>query len=84
MKYWTVRDAKARLSELLKRCSTEGPQLITKRGVEVAVLVSADQWRLQQENRPTLKQLLLCDWARAETRNPARRQARKRKPQTLR
>ena len=36
-KTWQVQDAKARFSELLETSLTEGPQIVTKRGVEAAV-----------------------------------------------
>jgi len=43
-KVWPVQDAKARFSEML-RASEEGPQHITHRGEEKAVLVSAEEYR---------------------------------------
>ena len=59
-KTWQVQDAKARFSELLEASLAEGPQIVTKRGVDAAVLVSIDQWRrLEQMARPNLKELLL-------------------------
>jgi antitoxin Phd len=65
MKSWPVQDAKARFSELLNACEREGPQVVTKRGAEAAVLVPIDQWRrLAAAARPTLKDLLLSDEAR--------------------
>jgi prevent-host-death family protein len=71
MQAWPVQDAKARFSEFLERCLSEGPQLVTKRGTEAAVLVPVDEWRrLQAAARPSLKQLLLTDDARGEV--PAR------------
>ena len=39
MNTWPVQDAKARFSELLTACLTDGPQMVTKRGTEAAVLV---------------------------------------------
>ena len=36
---WQVQDVKARFSELLKTTLAEGPQIVTKRGEEAAVLV---------------------------------------------
>jgi antitoxin Phd len=45
MNTWSVQDAKARFSEFLEKCLTEGPQMVTKRGAEAAVLVPADEWR---------------------------------------
>lgn len=57
---WPVQDAKARFSELLEASITKGPQIVTRRGVEMAVLVPVDQWRrLEETARPTLKELLL-------------------------
>jgi prevent-host-death family protein len=44
-----------------------GPQIITKRGVETAVLMPIAQWRqLQQASRPSLKELLLAPGPRFE------------------
>ena len=85
MQIWAVQDAKARFSEFLETCLAEGPQMVTKRGAEAAVLVPADEWhRLQASARPSLKELLLASQARAEIRVPSRGQARRRKPQPLR
>jgi antitoxin Phd len=42
---WQVYDAKARFSEFLDATLKEGPQIITKRGVEAAVLVSIEEWK---------------------------------------
>jgi antitoxin Phd len=65
MKGWPAKNAKARFSELLVACEREGPQLVTKRGVETAVLVPFEEWRrLSAHTRPTLKDLLLSDEAR--------------------
>ena len=53
-----MQDAKARFSELLEASITKGPQIVTRRGVEMAVLVPVDQWRrLEETTRPTLKEL---------------------------
>lgn len=42
---WSVAGAKAKWSELLDRATREGPQAITRRGREIAVVVSAEEWR---------------------------------------
>jgi antitoxin Phd len=79
MKTWPVQDAKARFSELLEACLKEGPQLITRRGVDAAVLVPAEQWqRLAHSAKPTLKDLLLTDAARATLDIPPRGRRRRR------
>ena len=79
MRTWSVQDAKARFSELLEASLKEGPQLVTKRGVEAAVLVPAAEWRrLSNAARPTLKELLLADAPRAEFAVPPRGRQRRR------
>jgi antitoxin Phd len=79
MKTWSVQDAKARFSEFLDACLAEGPQMVTRRGVEAAVLVPASEWkRLQSAARPSLKELLLSDSARTEFLVPPRGSARRR------
>jgi len=60
MTTWQVQHAKARFSELLDAALKQGPQLVTRRGVEAAVLVPIEEWRrLQRSARPSLKALLL-------------------------
>jgi len=83
MSQWQVQDAKARFSELLETCLEHGPQVVTKRGVETAVLVPIDQWRRMQAGRPTLKQLLLAPEPRFELPIPPRGQLRRRPPAEL-
>ncbi len=78
-KTWQVQDAKARFSELLEASLTEGPQIVTKRGVEAAVLVPIGQWRrLQEMTKPNLKDLLLSPEARTESLTPPRRRPKHR------
>ena len=81
---WPVQDAKARFSEFLEACIAEGPQIVTKRGVEAAVLVRVDEWhRLQTAARPSLKQLLLADEPRFAPLAKLRGQARRRRIEPL-
>ena len=56
---WQVQDAKARFSELLDASLTEGPQIITRRGAEIAAVVPIEQWRRLESAAPSLKDLLL-------------------------
>lgn len=84
MKAWPVQDAKARFSEMLDACAAEGPQLVTKRGAEAAVLVDVDEWRrIEAQARPTLKELLLADEPRFDIPIPPRGRARRRRPPTF-
>ena len=79
MHAWPVQDAKARFSEFLDACLSEGPQMVTRRGAEAAVLVPVQEWRrLQAAARPSLKALLLSDQARVEEIVPPRGHARRR------
>ena len=81
MHIWPVQDAKARFSELLDACVKEGPQLVTKRGVETAVLVPIKEWnRMSQSARPSLKALLLSEGARFSIDLPERGKAKRRTP----
>lgn len=80
MHTWPVQDAKARFSEFLDACLSDGPQMVTKRGAEAAVLVTVQEWRrLQSAARPSLKQLLLASEARVDLLVPPRGQARRRR-----
>ncbi len=81
---WQVQEAKARFSEMLETTITDGPQIVTKRGVEAAVMVPIDQWRkLEQSSRPTLKDLLLAPEARTDSLVPPRRNYTRRDPPTF-
>jgi prevent-host-death family protein len=78
---WPVQDAKARFSEFLERCLEQGPQLVTRRGVQAAVLVRIDEWRrLQAAAQMDLKGILLAEEPRVEFRLPERSARRRRKP----
>ena len=78
---WQVQDAKARFSELLETALKKGPQIVTRRGTEAAVLVPIEEWRrLQQSSRPGLKALLLGPGPRFENLIPERRAVRRRAP----
>lgn len=72
-KTWQVQEAKARFSELLDTSLAEGPQIVTRRGIEAAVLVPIEQWRqLERMQRPNLKELLLAADARTDALTPPR------------
>ncbi len=78
-KSWPVQDAKARFSEFLDACLSDGPQVVTRRGVRAAVLVPVKQWEeLRDAARPSLKELLLRDKPRVEAWIPKRGRARRR------
>ena len=72
-KTWQVQEAKARFSAFLEASATEGPQIVTRRGVEAAVLLPIEQWRrLRTVAQPDLKALLLAPEARTDMLAPPR------------
>jgi prevent-host-death family protein len=78
---WQVQDAKARFSEFLDTTLKKGPQVVTRRGIETAVLVPIEEWkRLQATARPGLKALLLGPGPRFENLIPPRGKLRHRPP----
>jgi antitoxin Phd len=84
MRAWPVQDAKARFSEMLEACLREGPQVVTRRGAEAAILVPVEDWRrLSHAARPTLKALLLADDARTDLDIPPRGGRRRRMPRDI-
>ena len=44
MTRWQLQDAKNRLSEVVRKASQEGPQVITVRGEDAVVVVAADEY----------------------------------------
>lgn len=78
---WQLQDAKARFSELVDATIENGPQIVTRRGIETVVLVPVEEWRrLQKSARPSLKELLLGPGPRFENLVPQRRTFRRRPP----
>lgn len=53
---WPLGEAKARLSELIDKVEREGPQVISRRGREVAVVVPVEEWRRKSARAGSLAQ----------------------------
>lgn len=84
MAKWQLQEAKARFSEFLNAALKKGPQVVTRRGLDAAVLVPIDDWnRLQKAAKPGLKELLLHPDARVDDLVPQRRPWRRRAPTDL-
>lgn len=78
---WQLQEAKARFSELLDKAESEGPQIVTRRGKEAAVVVSVETWRdMEKRAKPafSIKDWLLSDEARTDNLVPPRRTHRRR------
>jgi len=50
---WSLQDAKARFSELVRLAETKGPQRITRHGEEVVVIVRASEYEAAKK-KPSL------------------------------
>jgi prevent-host-death family protein len=46
---WSLADAKAKLSEVVERAKTQGPQRLTKNGKDAAVVLSAEDYQRLSE-----------------------------------
>ncbi len=62
---WSLQDAKARLSEVIRLAQTEGPQTVTVHG-EPAVTIS----KVANEDNPKLSGLTGADFLRAMQAGP--------------
>lgn len=57
---WQIQEAKQKLSELVDCAIQTGPQTITRRGTEVAVLLSVEEYRRLTDCKPSLAEYLLA------------------------
>jgi len=81
MTKWQLQDAKAKFSKVVDDAVAKGPQIVTKRGVDTAVVVSMADWRESQRTPTrTWKEVLLGDGPRFEIPIPKRGQGKWRKP----
>jgi len=55
---WQIQEAKAKFSELVQKAIDEGPQTVTRRGKDIVVVLSAEQFELMKERQIDLKDLL--------------------------
>jgi prevent-host-death family protein len=51
---WTVAEAKAKLSEVMERAKSDGPQTITRNGRRAVVVVAADEWERKTKRKGNL------------------------------
>lgn len=56
---WQLQTAKQKFSELVERALAEGPQVVTRRGREVVVVVAIDEYRRLRGKKRDFKQFLL-------------------------
>lgn len=54
MDSWTVAAAKAKLSEVIDRALSDGPQSITRNGRKAVVVVSSEEWERKTQRTGNL------------------------------
>ncbi len=66
MQTWQLQDAKAKLSEVVKRARTDGPQEITVRGEPAVVVLTRAKYERLVKPQPSLVELIrsspLAEW----------------------
>lgn len=58
-KKWALQDAKAQFSEVVRRATTQGPQIVTYRGIDKAVVISVEEYRKLKPEKPSFIDVLL-------------------------
>ena len=55
---WQLQEAKSKLSELVNKALREGPQIITRHGDEVAVIISYEDYNRLRKRKTSLVEFL--------------------------
>lgn len=50
-KPWQLQVAKSKFSELVNQARTDGPQIVTRRGEAVVVVIAVEEWRRLRPTR---------------------------------
>jgi prevent-host-death family protein len=56
--HWQLQEAKQRFSEIVRQAHDDGPQVVTRHGEEVAVVVSIEEYRRLTGSKPDFKDFL--------------------------
>jgi len=56
---WQLQEAKQKFSALVRKALEGGPQVVTRHGQEVVVVVAAEEFRRLTGKKPDLKEVLL-------------------------
>lgn len=66
LSHWKLEDAKARLSEVVRLAGTAGPQVVTIRGREAAVILAPEDYQrllpTGKDHQPLIAFLQSLDW----------------------
>ena len=55
---WSLAEAKAKLSEVVEKARTQGPQHLTRNGKDAVVVVSAVEWERRSHTPRTMYEFL--------------------------
>lgn len=58
MKVWQLQEAKSKFSQLVEEAMTNGPQVVTKHGIESVVVVSKEEYSALTKKKNSLADLL--------------------------
>ncbi len=58
MHTWQLQEAKNRLSEVVDKALQQGPQLITRRGAETAIVLSMEDYRKMRQPETDLVEFM--------------------------
>jgi len=59
MRKWQMQEAKAKFADVVRQAAAEGPQIVTYRGADTAVVLSIDEYRRLEAKRPSFVDYLL-------------------------
>jgi prevent-host-death family protein len=76
---WTVAEAKAKLSEVIERAQSAGPQAITKNGRKAVVVVAAEEWERKTRRTGNLAEFFAASPLRGSQMKTRRMAGRLRK-----
>lgn len=76
---WTVAEAKAKLSEVIDKAQSDGPQTITRNGRTTAVVVAAEEWERKTKRQGNLAEFFASSPLRGSRMRVKRLRGRLRK-----
>ena len=56
---WQIQEAKQRFSKLVRQAEADGPQIVTRHGREVVVVLAAEEYRRLRIGLPDFKEFLV-------------------------
>jgi prevent-host-death family protein len=58
---WQLQEAKQRFSEVVRQAEDDGPQVVTRHGQEVVVVIAFDDYQRLVPGRPGFKEFLRAE-----------------------